>query len=335
MSDNENEQVEQTAETSAGEELENSKTAPVETLRILESLLFASDELLPASRLKAIIPGNPGAGEIGKMVERINRQLQKERHPFEIVEIGGGYQFKTVAYYHPWVRQIFQEKAAKRLSIQALECLSIIAYRQPLSKAEIETIRGVLSDGAMKTLLEKHLITITGRSERPGRPLLYGTTQDFLKYFGLNTIADLPKIEEFEALVRQKMENMPLEELKEVPAGAANEPLAEGETAEPVETAEAPQAAPEEPAAATEENNRQSVDVAENTATEPQFAVPEETAEIITAENDDIDAEVMEPVETSQQEAPACDFESKEEEDKIENEKKNDDDGEAVFEVKL
>jgi len=217
MSNSENDPVEQPTDTLADEEeLEQPKDAAPDALRILEALLFASEELLTTARLKTILPGNPDARAINGMVERINCQLQKERHPFEIVEIGGGYQFKTIAYYHPWVRQIFQEKAARRLSIQALECLSIIAYRQPLSKAEIEAIRGVISDGAMKTLLEKHLITVTGRSEKVGRPLLYGTTPEFLKYFGLNKISDLPKIEEFEALVRQKMENMPLDELKDV-----------------------------------------------------------------------------------------------------------------------
>ncbi len=159
-------------EEGSHEERSAQKTSSAESLRILEALIFASDEYLTAARLRTILPGNPGAREISSMIEKVNRQLQKERHPFEIVEIGGGYQFKTVAYYHPWVRQIFQEKAAKRLSIQALECLSIIAYRQPLSKAEIEAIRGVISDGAMKTLLEKRLIMITGRSEKPGRPLL-------------------------------------------------------------------------------------------------------------------------------------------------------------------
>jgi segregation and condensation protein B len=217
MSNSENDPVEQPTDTLADEEeLEQPKDAAPDALRILEALLFASEELLTTARLKTILPGNPDARAINGMVERINCQLQKERHPFEIVEIGGGYQFKTIAYYHPWVRQIFQEKAARRLSIQALECLSIISYRQPLSKAEIEAIRGVISDGAMKTLLEKHLITVTGRSEKVGRPLLYGTTPEFLKYFGLNKISDLPKIEEFEALVRQKMENMPLDELKDV-----------------------------------------------------------------------------------------------------------------------
>jgi segregation and condensation protein B len=231
MSESEN--IEQLPdETLPDDDSEQAGGPAPDTLRILEAVLFASDELLTTARLKTILPGNPDAREIGKYIERINRALQKERHPFEIVDIGGGYQFKTIAFYHPWVRQIFQEKAAKRLSIQALECLSIIAYRQPLSKAEIETIRGVLSDGAMKTLLEKRLITVVGRSEKPGRPLLYGTTQEFLKYFGLNKIADLPKIEEFEAMVRAKMENLPIEELKQVPTASEQQAETDGATEE-------------------------------------------------------------------------------------------------------
>jgi segregation and condensation protein B len=221
------------------EEFEQPKEASADSLRILEAILFASDELLTTARLKTILPNNPDAREINGMVEKINRQLQNERHPFEIVEIGGGYQFKTVAYYHPWVRQIFKEKASKRLSIQALECLSIIAYRQPLSKAEIEGIRGVLSDGAMKTLLEKRLVTITGRSEKVGRPLLYGTTPEFLKYFGLNKLSDLPKIEEFEAMVREKMDSMDFNELKNVQNQAARDATEEAtiEIALPAEPA--------------------------------------------------------------------------------------------------
>jgi segregation and condensation protein B len=233
------------------EEFEQPKEASADSLRILEAILFASDELLTTARLKTILPNNPDAREINGMVEKINRQLQNERHPFEIVEIGGGYQFKTVAYYHPWVRQIFKEKASKRLSIQALECLSIIAYRQPLSKAEIEAIRGVLSDGAMKTLLEKRLVTITGRSEKVGRPLLYGTTPEFLKYFGLNKISDLPRIEEFEAMVREKMNSMGLDELKNVQSQAAQD--ATGEATVEIAT-------PAEPAAAESPSGREAAD---------------------------------------------------------------------------
>ena len=188
--------------------------ASTESMRILEVLLFASEELLTANKIKSILPDNPDVRKIRKMVDNINAQLQKERHPFEIVEIGGGYQFRTVSYYHPWVRQIFKEKAAKKLSIQALECLAIIAYKQPISKAEIEAVRGVVSDGAMKTLLERRLVTIAGRSEKPGRPLLYSTTNEFLKYFGLNKLEELPKIEEFEAIAREKVEELSMEELQ-------------------------------------------------------------------------------------------------------------------------
>jgi segregation and condensation protein B len=213
-------------EVSTNEELPetDSKEPPPDTLRILEAVLFASEEIMPAARLKTILPDNPDARQIRKMVDKINEILQRERHPFEIVEIGGGYQFRTVSYYHPWVRQIFKEKAAKKLSIQSLECLAIIAYKQPLSKAEIEAIRGVVSDGAMKTLLEKRLVTITGRSEKPGRPLQYGTTAEFLKYFGLNKIEDLPRLEEFEAIAREKIDELSLDELQ-----SASEPAVSGE----------------------------------------------------------------------------------------------------------
>jgi segregation and condensation protein B len=246
MSNLENDLVDGIGDMPDEEEFEQPKEASADSLRILEAILFASDELLTTARLKTILPDNPDAREIGRMVEKINRQLQNERHPFEVVEIGGGYQFKTVAYYHPWVRQIFKEKVAKRLSIQALECLSIIAYRQPLSKAEIEAIRGVISDGAMKTLLEKRLVTITGRSEKVGRPLLYGTTPEFLKYFGLNKISDLPQIEEFEAMVREKMDSMGLEELKNVQTQAAQKVNDEAsiEIAMPSEPAESGASSP-------------------------------------------------------------------------------------------
>lgn len=183
---------------------QNSKTS--ESLRILEALIFASDEVISSAKLKTVLPEQPDARAIRKMVDEINIRLQQERHPFEIVELGGGYQFRTIPYYQPWVQQLFKEKSARKISIQGLECLAIIAYKQPISKAEIEAIRGVLSDGAMKTLLEKRLINIIGRSDKPGRPLLYGTTQEFLKYFGVNKLNDLPKIEEFEAIAKEQVE---------------------------------------------------------------------------------------------------------------------------------
>jgi segregation and condensation protein B len=215
-------------DSSEDESAAKGPVAEIDTMRILEALLFASDELLTIQRIKTIIPGSPDGKQIRKMVDKLNVQLQKERHPFEIVEVGGGYQFRTVSFYHTWVRQLFKEKASKKLSVQALECLAIIAYKQPLSKAEIEAIRGVVSDGAMKTLLEKRLVTIYGRSEKPGRPLLYATTQEFLKYFGLNKIADLPRMEEFEAIAREKMEDLSIEELQQNDGENANENQQDG-----------------------------------------------------------------------------------------------------------
>jgi segregation and condensation protein B len=183
-----------------------------ENLRILEAIIFASDDTVSISRLKSILPGQPDTRTIRKMINELNILLQKERHPFEIVELAGGFQFRTISYYQPWIKQLFRDKALKKISIQGLECLAIIAYKQPVSKAHIESIRGVLSDGAMKTLLEKHLIEIAGRSDKPGRPLLYATTQDFLKYFGINKLSDLPKIEEFEAIAKEKMDELNEEE---------------------------------------------------------------------------------------------------------------------------
>jgi len=234
MSDQESEEV---FEIDENQDQSTPDTSTPDTLRILEALLFASDELLNVTKLKTILPGNPDARQIRKMVDKINVQLQKERHPFEVVEIGGGYQFRTVAFYHTWVRQIFKEKASKKLSLQALECLAIIAYKQPLSKAEIEAIRGVVSDGAMKTLLEKNLVVISGRSEKPGRPLLYATSNEFLKYFGLNKIADLPRIEEFEAIAREKMEELSIEELAQGESGELDEDQLEKEQNEKTEAA--------------------------------------------------------------------------------------------------
>jgi segregation and condensation protein B len=129
------------------------------------------------------------------------------------------------------VRKLLKEKAAKRLSIQALECLAIISYRQPITKAEIESVRGVLSDGAMKTLLERRMVTIVGRSEKAGRPLLYGTTKEYLAYFGLKGLTDLPRMEEFEALAREKMGDI-AEELDKMQSDRVAAQAAEAASAE-------------------------------------------------------------------------------------------------------
>ncbi|MFH1760275.1 MAG: SMC-Scp complex subunit ScpB [bacterium] len=164
--------------------------------RILQALLFASDSALPPKKIKEILGLSADVQKIKSAVDEINQILAGQNSPFEIVEVSGGYQFRTLQKYHPWIKQLFRDRASRRLSPAGLETLAIIAYKQPVSKSEIEAIRGIQTDGTIKTLLEKGLVTIAGRSDVPGRPLIYSTTKDFLRYFGLNRVSDLPKIEE-------------------------------------------------------------------------------------------------------------------------------------------
>jgi segregation and condensation protein B len=183
-----------------------------ELLRITEAAIFASSEIIPAQKLRKILPDSPSLKVIREIVALINQRLQTQQHPFEIVEVAGGFQFRTISAYAHWVQRLNESKNVKRLSPQALECLSIVAYRQPVTKAQIDALRGSSSDGSMKTLLEKRLITISGRSDKPGNPLLYATTNHFLSYFGLTSLKDLPKIEEFEAIAKKKTEQLLQEE---------------------------------------------------------------------------------------------------------------------------
>ncbi len=127
----------------------------------------------------------------------ISEKYQSEFYPFEVKESGGGWQFLTKKDYHKTIAQLNGDKFLKRLSTAAMETLSIIAYKQPITKGEIESIRGVNSDYSIQKLLEKELIIITGRSENlPGKPLVYATSRQFMDYFGINSSEDLPKIKE-------------------------------------------------------------------------------------------------------------------------------------------
>ncbi len=140
---------------------------------------------------------------IRRLIEELNLEYDETRRAFRIVEVAGGFQFATIRDYGEWVALLSKEKLRRRLSPAALETLAIIAYRQPVSKPEIESIRGVNCDQVLLSLLEKNLVSITGRSEGVGRPLLYGTTDDFLRAFGLNTVTDLPKLREIEELMEE------------------------------------------------------------------------------------------------------------------------------------
>lgn len=177
---------------------------------IIEALIFASDESIPASEIINAIKEIDGddteitSKDVDTAVDEINKYHEENDRPFQIVRIANGYTFATKPEYAKYVGYLSTEKSKRRLSQAALETLSIIAYKQPITKPEIEQIRGVNSDYMINTLLEKNLITIKGRAETIGRPLLYATTDEFLKYFGLNTIADLPKPREIEEIMQDE-----------------------------------------------------------------------------------------------------------------------------------
>ena len=162
--------------------------------QILEGLLFASDEPLPTERLCHVL--ELPTDTIAALVVELRDEYVARQRALTILEVAGGYQMATVPDVAPWIRKCYRQSHQERLSKPALETLAIIAYKQPLTRAEMEAIRGVNVDGVVQTLLEKNLIRIMGRKETPGRPVLYGTTKEFLQYFGLNSLMDLPKLAE-------------------------------------------------------------------------------------------------------------------------------------------
>jgi segregation and condensation protein B len=170
---------------------------------ILESLLLVSSEPLTAEKLKDVLEGVDR-----KTVDRLMSDLQKEFDNREggirIAQVAGGYQFVTPVDHSLWVRRLKKSKSSQRLSKPSLETLAIIAYKQPVVKAEVDDIRGVDSSGVIKGLLDKRLIKIIGRMEAAGRPLMYGTTREFMQYFGLKDLTDLPTLKEFEEMSREE-----------------------------------------------------------------------------------------------------------------------------------
>ena len=177
---------------------------------IIEALIFSSDEPIPATDLVKSIKGIDGEDtqvtneEVEKCVDEINSSYEKNNISFRILKIAEGYLFATRPEYAKYVGYLSSEKSKRRLSQAALETLAIIAYKQPITKPELESIRGVNSDYILGTLLEKNLIAIKGRAETIGRPLLYTTTNEFLKFFALNKLSDLPKPREIEEIMQDE-----------------------------------------------------------------------------------------------------------------------------------
>ena len=166
----------------------------LELLQIVEALLCASAEPLTQARLAQAL--DSPAPQLPPIIAELNARFETQARPVEIVAVAGGYQLVTRPEYRQYLRRMFRKTGRLTLSRAALETIAIVAYRQPLTKADLDQIRGVNSDSVLKSLLEKKLITIKGRDESVGRPLLYGTTPAFLEAFGLAGLSDLPKLRE-------------------------------------------------------------------------------------------------------------------------------------------
>jgi len=178
-------------------------------LRVIEALLFSAQKPLSIHELAAAVKGagaedelSPNEferateAEIAAAIEQLKIEYVQEHRAFQIIEKAEGWQLATDPAFAPWVRQLFPAPKPARLTAPALETLSIIAYRQPITRADVEAVRGVNIDGVLQTLMERGLVKIAGRAEVPGRPLLYETTQFFLDHFGLRTLDELPNAEE-------------------------------------------------------------------------------------------------------------------------------------------
>ena len=184
-------------------------TSEIKTL--IEAILFASDQPVTIELLQTIISETESA-----LIQKALEELKEEfnGHGISLCEVAGGYQFRTRPEYAEWLKKLFELRPA-RLTRAALETLSIIAYRQAITRAEIEGIRGVDSGGVLQTLLERSLIEVVGKKEAPGQPILYGTTRAFLEHFHLKDLSELPPLKEIEELKLSSATQEVLEKLKQ------------------------------------------------------------------------------------------------------------------------
>ena len=169
-------------------------TASAELKAIVEALIFASPEPVTMKMIYKLLSEEPKEDVLAAV--RALAADYEQRPGLQVVEVAGGYQIVTRPELHEWVRRLFHERSTQKLTVQGLETLAVIAYKQPVTTAEISEIRGVNTSGVLSTLLERHLIKIVGRKNVVGRPFLYSTTKEFLIRFGLNDLTDLPKVED-------------------------------------------------------------------------------------------------------------------------------------------
>lgn len=172
---------------------------------VIEALLFASDKPLALEQIRNVLE-DLGTDDIRTVLEELRSEYERDNRGIRVTEIAGGFQIVTAPNLAPFLKKLYKSRLVERLSRPALETLAIIAYKQPITRLQIESIRDVTVDGVIKNLLDKDLIRIWGRKKAPGRPHLFGTTRRFLEYFGLKSLDELPKVEGFQtALVTKEV----------------------------------------------------------------------------------------------------------------------------------
>lgn len=167
-----------------------------EARRVIEALLFTSEKPIAVDQIKEVLD-EIDSKDIRAIIQELKSEYETLGRSFKIYEVAGGFQMVTEPAFAEYLKRFYKAKSKDKLTKPALETLAIIAYRQPITRADIEDIRGVNVDGVVKTLADRLLIKITGRKDAPGRPILYGTTKEFLERFGLSSLSELPKLSEF------------------------------------------------------------------------------------------------------------------------------------------
>jgi len=198
--------VEPAREADAPAEAEEASVLPPQQIRaVLEALVFASPQPITPKEIARVLQG-VAREDWERELASLRADYARDERGLQLVDVAGGFQVTTRPEYNDWVRELTSPRTPTRLSIQALETLAVIAYKQPVTLPEIIALRGVKSGGVVKTLLEKRLIRITGRKEVVGRPMLYGTTKQFLLHFGLKDLGELPRIEEFAEVLGEEVD---------------------------------------------------------------------------------------------------------------------------------
>ena len=203
--------------------------------KIIETLLFITDRPVKPGRLAEVVE-TVSAKQVLAIIEELTREYAQTGRAVQIVEVGGGFQMATKPEYGRWVRKLYNEKMTTKLSNAALETLAIIAYKQPITRADMESIRGVDVAGPLERLLERGLVRVVGKKDTIGRPMVYGTTDEFLRMFGLNKVSELPDLQVFaEKTLHEKQADLPFDEALPPVGEPAIIPLDELEGAEKLE----------------------------------------------------------------------------------------------------